>query len=212
MGKRREPRKAVEVPVRIFGTDVHGKIFSENVTALDVSQSGARLGGVRAQIKVDEIIGLIYGNRKVHFRMKWASTAGAPSEGQVGLLNLSPEKPLWDFPLPHGIAADTFRSAVDRRRSPRVKCSISVELHRDRQPVIWGKASDLSVGGCFVEMPIPLPVETSVAMALWLDETKVRLHGQVASASPGFGIGVRFTDVSPETQEFLRRHMDNLPS
>jgi hypothetical protein len=49
-------------------------------------------------------------------------------------------------------------------------------------------------------------------MALWLDETKVRLHGQVASASPGFGIGVRFTDVSPETQEFLRRHMDNLPS
>ncbi len=212
MGKRREPRKAVEVPVRIFGTDAHGKIFSENVTALDVSQSGARLGGVRSQIKVDEIVGLTCGKSKVHFRMKWAATAGSPSEGQIGLLNLSPEKPFWGFPLPHGIAADNFRSAVERRRSPRMKCSISVELHRDGQPVIWGKASDLSVGGCFVEMPIPLPVETGFAMALWLGETKLRLHGQVASTSPGFGIGVRFTGVSPETQEFLRRHMEGIAS
>ena len=93
-----------------------------------------------------------------------------------------------------------------------MKCSISVELHCDGQPVIWGKASDLSVGGCFVEMPIPLPVETGFAMALWLGETKVRLHGQVASTSPGFGIGVRFTGVSPETQEFLRRHMEGITS
>jgi len=200
----------VEVPVRIFGTDAHGEIFSENVTALDVSQSGARLGGVRSQIKVDEIIGLTYGKSKVHFRMKWAGSTGSPSEGQVGLLNLSPEKPLWDFPLPHGIVADNFRSAVERRRSPRVKCSISVELNRDGQPVIWGKASDLSVGGCFVEMPIPLPVETGFAIALWLGETKLRLHGQVASSSPGFGIGVRFADVSPETQEFLQRHMEGI--
>ena len=212
MGKRREPRKVVQVPVRIFGTDAHGKIFSENVTALDVSQSGARLGGVRSQIKLDEIVGLTYGKSKVHFRMKWAARAGSPREGQIGLLNLSPEKPFWDFPLPHGIAVDNFRSAVERRRSPRMKCSVSVELHPPGQTVIWGKGSDLSVGGCFVEMPIPLPVETGFAMALWLGETKLRLHGQVASTSPGFGIGVRFTDVSPETQEFLRRHMEGIAS
>jgi hypothetical protein len=211
MGKRREPRKTVEVPVRIFGTDVHGKIFSENVTALDVSQGGARLGGVRAQLKVDEIIGLTYGKSKVHFRMKWAGAAGSHSEGQVGLLNLNPEKPLWDFPLPHGIVADTFRSAVDRRHSPRVKCSISVELHRDGQPVIWGKASDLSVGGCFVEMPIPLPVEPiSPSRSGWAKP--LRVQGQVASTSPGFGIGVRFSNVSPKTQDFLQRHMEGMAS
>jgi len=43
MGKRREPRKPEEVPVRIFGTDRAGKIFSENVSTLDISQNGARL-------------------------------------------------------------------------------------------------------------------------------------------------------------------------
>lgn len=172
MGKRREPRKSVEVQVRIFGTDFSGKVFSENVTALDVSQSGARLGGVHAQVEADEIVGVTYGKNKVHFRVKWIGEAGSPIEGQIGLLNLTPEKPFWDFPLPHAIAVDNFRSTVDRRRYPRVKCSISVELQREGQPVIWGKASDLSLGGCFVEMPIPLPVDTRFAIAIWLGETK----------------------------------------
>jgi hypothetical protein len=38
MGKRVEPRMPIELPVRIFGTDADGKIFSENVTTIDVSQ------------------------------------------------------------------------------------------------------------------------------------------------------------------------------
>jgi len=51
MGKRREPRKAVELRVHIFGTDGGGKIFSENLTALDVSQNGARLTKVHAHAR-----------------------------------------------------------------------------------------------------------------------------------------------------------------
>lgn len=207
MGKRREPRKVVELPVRIFGIDDAGKIFSENVTALDVSQNGARLTGVRAQARVDEIVGVTYGRNKVHFRVKWIGPPGTPREGQLGLLNLTPQKPFWDFPLPHAISADNFRSTVERRRSPRVKGSVSAELHPSEGSVIWGKASDLSLGGCFVEMPIPLPIETRLVIMLWLGETKLRLNGQVVSASPGFGIGLRFTEVSAESEQFLRQHL-----
>jgi len=58
VGKRREPRKAVQLSVRIFGTDGEGKIFSETVTAADVSQNGARVTGVRAKPASDEIIGV----------------------------------------------------------------------------------------------------------------------------------------------------------
>ncbi len=207
MGKRREARKPLALPVRIFGTDRGGRMFSENVTTAELSQNGAKLTGVRAALKVDEIIGLTYGKIKVHFKVKWAGEPGSPREGEVGLLNLTPEKPLWDFPLPSG-AMDDFRFAgKDRRQSARVKCSISAELHPVGQPVIWGKVSDLSLGGCFVEMPIPLPVNTKFEVALWLGETKLRLKAQVASSSPGFGIGVRFTNISPESQESLRRHM-----
>jgi len=207
MGKRREARKPLALPVRIFGTDRGGRMFSENVTTAELSQNGAKLTGVRAALKVDEIIGLTYGKSKVHFKVKWAGEPGSPKEGEIGLLNLTPEKPLWDFALPSG-AMDNFRFAdKDRRQSARVKCSISAELHPVGQPVIWGKVSDLSLGGCFVEMPIPLPVNTKFEVALWLGETKLRLKGEVASSSPGFGIGVRFTNISPESQESLRRHM-----
>ena len=207
MGQRREPRKPIDVPLRIFGTDSGGKIFSENVTTVDVSQNGAKLGGVRTQVKVDEIIGATYGKNKVHFRVKWAGEPGSPKDGQIGLLNLTPEKPFWDFPLPSGVI-DNFRFAdKDRRQSARAKCSIAAELHPVGQPVIWCKVSDLSLGGCFVEMPIPLRVDTEFEVALWLGETKLRLKGEVASTSPGFGIGVRFKNVSPKNQDLLRRHI-----
>jgi hypothetical protein len=61
----------IDLPVRIFGTDADGKIFSENVTTIDVSQSGAGLRGIRARIQLKEIIGVMHGSNKVHFRVKW---------------------------------------------------------------------------------------------------------------------------------------------
>jgi hypothetical protein len=137
MRQRREPRKPIEVSVRIFGTDSGGKIFSESVTTVDVSQNGAKPGGVRARVKVNEIIGATCGKNKVHFRVKWAGEPGSPKDGQIGLLNLTPEKPFWDFLLPSGVM-DNFRFAdKDRRQSARVKCSISAEVHPVGQPVIW---------------------------------------------------------------------------
>ncbi len=209
MGKRREPRKPVQLSVRIFGTDGEGKIFSETVTAADVSQNGARVTGVRAKPASDEIIGVTYGKNKVHFRVKWVGEPGSPREGELGLLNLPPQKPFWDFPVPSS-GLDNFRPTQERRQTARVKCSISVELHPAGQPVIWGKASDLSMGGCFVEMPIPLPVNTKLDIALWLGETKLRLQGEVASASPGFGVGVRFTQLSAAALDCLRQHIASI--
>lgn len=211
MGKRREPRKPVELSVRIFGTDRDGKIFSETLTTVDVSQNGAKLQGLKARVKVDEIVGVTCGKNKVHFRVKWAGATGSAAAGQVGLLNLSPEKPFWDLPLPHG-EADNFHTTAtnERRKWVRVKCSISVELHVAGQPGMWGRASDLSPGGCFVEMSIPLKAESKLEVVLWLDGVKLRLAGEVVSASPGFGIGVRFTDVSPQSQELLQRHVQSL--
>jgi hypothetical protein len=204
LGKRREPRKTVEVPVRIFGTDSDGKIFSENVHTLDVSHGGVLLAGVRAKLNIDEIIGLTYRAHKVHFRVKRLGSQGLPTGTCVGLVNLTPERPLWDFPLPEA-AMDNFRpeSLGDRRKSPRVRCHVSVELRAAGEPTMWGKASDLSIGGCFVEMLIPLKEGCNFEISLWLAETKVKLQASVASTAPGFGIGVRFVDVPPQDKTLL---------
>ncbi len=111
MGKRREPRIEIKVPVRIFGTDAGGQIFSEKVSTLNVSQQGVEVAGVQAKPNVDEIVGLTYGATKVHFRVKWVGTPGTPKAGHLGLLNLSPEKSLWDFKLP----PPSFDEAAQRR-------------------------------------------------------------------------------------------------
>jgi hypothetical protein len=211
MGIAKEPRKAVEVPVRIFGTDHDGKPFLENLITVDVSVNGAKLRGVKAKLEPDEIVGLTYGKTKSHFRVKWIGVAGTPTEGLIGLLNLNPTKPFWDFPLPtlDPEAGDT--TAVDeRRRWPRVKCSVSLEIRPTKQTVIWGNASDLSPGGCFAEMSIPLPMGTLLDIALWLGDEKLHLRGQVVSLQPGFGNGVSFVDQTPANRERLCRFIATL--
>ena len=211
METSKQPRKAVEVPVRVFGTDREGKPFFENLTTVDVSLDGAKLRGLKAKLEAEEIVGLTYGKNKGHFRVKWIGTPGTSSEGVLGLVNLNPAKPLWDFPLSQlEPAASAVQPTSDRRRWPRLKCSISVELHTTREAVIWGKASDLSEGGCFIEMAIPLPNGTSFDIALWMGEAKLHLQGQVVSVQPGFGNGVRFLSLTSEHQELLRRFVESL--
>jgi hypothetical protein len=211
MGNRREPRKLVAVAVRVFGTDRLGKVFSEYATTIDVSQNGARIGGLRAKLAVDEIVGVTCGATKAHFKVKWVGAPGTPAEGTAGLLNLNPQTPLWDVLLPGG-EIDTFlaQRSTDRRRWSRVKCSVSIELRSPGKPVIWGKASDLGQGGCFVEMPIPLPLGTTFEIAMWLGETKLPLQGQVASVAPGFGNGVKFLHLAPGIQEHLARFIQSI--
>src|SRR5208337_5394678 len=99
MGRRSEPRKDARVPVRIFGTDSTGSVFSHKAITVNVSRNGVELAGVQSHLALDEIIGLTYGNNKVHFRVKWVGAPGTAKAGHVGLLNISPEKPLWDFAL-----------------------------------------------------------------------------------------------------------------
>jgi hypothetical protein len=207
MGKRRELRKDIEVPVRIFGTNSSGQVFSEKAVTVNVSLEGVALSGVAPELKLDEIIGLTYGSNRVHFRVKWVGKPGTPQAGQVGLLNISPEKPLWDFPLPQAIP-DNFQQRISEQRvHPRFKCHNSVEIHTQEGATFWATIADLSVGGCYLEMAIPLPKGTKVKVGIWIGETKAWADCEVAYTTPGSGIGVKFRRISKEdlarVQEFL---------
>ncbi|HVO79176.1 MAG TPA: PilZ domain-containing protein [Terriglobales bacterium] len=213
MGQRREPRKEITVPVRIFGTDAHGHPFSENVSTRNVSREGANITGIKAEIKVGEIIGLTYGKNKGRFCVKWVGQPGTPQAGRIGMLNLSPEKSLWDFPLPSPSFDEFGRQAmgVERRKHTRLKCVNSVELQPGGATApIWGKAVDLSIGGCFVEMPIPLPVGTKLKLGLWINEVKLWATATVVNSRPGFGIGIQFTEISAEDTERLKKFLQSM--
>src|SRR5580693_625492 len=148
MGRRSQPRNNTAVPVRIFGTDSHGQVFSEKVSTVNVSRKGAQLAGVRPDIGLDEIVGLTYGSNRVHFRVKWIGEPGTPRAGHLGLLSISPEKPLWDFPLPSAAADDYQAKSVEHRTNPRYRCQNSIEIHVPDGPSFWGTVADLSLTGC----------------------------------------------------------------
>jgi hypothetical protein len=210
MGRRREPRKEIGVPVRIFGTDSSGQVFSENAVTVNVSQYGVELSGVQARLALDEIIGLTYGKNRVHFRVKWVGPPGTPREGHVGLLSISPDKPLWDFPLPDSAPDNHQAQFAEVRKHPRYKCHNSVEIHAQDGANFWATISDISVGGCYVEMAIPFPKGTKVKVGIWIGKTKAWADGVVAYSTPGFGTGVRFDKVSESDLEHIRQYVGTL--
>ena len=61
-----------QVWVRSFGTDTND--FLRKSRDCDRQQTGVRLDGVRATLKVDEIVGITYGTTKIHFRVIWVGT------------------------------------------------------------------------------------------------------------------------------------------
>jgi PilZ domain-containing protein len=211
MGQRREPRKEIRVPVRIFGTDSSGQIFSEKVFTVNVSRHGVELSGVQAQISPEEIIGLTYGQIKGHFRVKWTGAPGSPKAGHVGLLNLSPEKVLWDFPLPGPTVDGAVRAGQDRRAHPRFKSVNSVEIYSDDQTApIRARTADVSLGGCFIEMPNPLAKGTDVRIALWVRDSKLWVKAKVITSTPGYGIGVQFTEISEQEKIQLKQFLESI--
>jgi PilZ domain-containing protein len=212
MGQRREPRKDLKVPVRVFGTDIHGKPFSENLNTHNVSNRGARVGGLQANIKPGEIIGMTYGTQKSRFTVRWVG-GGDSDARQLGLENASPEKPFWDFPLP-APGMDEFgrhSKGTERRKHSRLKCLNSIELYPEGEgSKIWGKAVDLSMGGCFVEMPMPLKEGTKLKIILWVKDEKLLIKGKVVSSRPGFGIGVQYTEIGQDEALRLRQFLQSI--
>jgi hypothetical protein len=184
------------------------------------------LDGVKAKLKAGEIIGVSQGNNKGRYCIQWIGQEGTPMASQVGVVSVTPEKNIWDATLP-ATGVDTFieqpqprsaserrqlpdrRQAADRRWAARMKCVISVQILPAGQTApIWGKAIDMSMGGCFIEMPIPLQKGTKLTLGLWVKENKLHATGRVVSSRPGFGIGVQFAEMSEldtaQLKDFLR--------
>ena len=68
-----------------------------------------------------------------------------------------------------------------------------------------GTVTDISIGGCYVEMLSPLPVKTLLQLPVALGDEILQLSGEVRSAQAGFGMGVLFLDLNPHSLEKLRR-------
>jgi hypothetical protein len=210
MGRRSDPRKDVQVPVRIFGTDATGAIFSGKALTVNVSAKGVELSGVYTNLVLDEIVGLTYGTSRAHFRVKWIGASGTPKSGHVGLASISPEKPFWDFPvLPP--ALDPYQATFsERRKHSRFRCQNPIEIHVHNGASFWGTVADLSLDGCYVEMPLPLEPGTKLKVGIWIEQAKACAEGEVAHRTPGMGIGIKFNQISEADLDRIGVFLKNL--
>lgn len=102
---------------------------------------------------------------------------------------------------------------TDRRRHPRIKCFVAVELRVDDSPTpIWGNLSNTSVGGCLVETASPVKPGAKVDIGLWLANGKIwvkgfALSGVVTRSGPATGVRVRFDGMSAGGRDSLREFL-----
>jgi hypothetical protein len=68
------------------------------VHTLDITDTGAQLGGLRTQLEVGTIIGLQRGRQKVKCRIVWIRQL-APNELRAGIECLEPQKNFWGLEL-----------------------------------------------------------------------------------------------------------------
>jgi hypothetical protein len=72
------------------------------------------------------------------------------------------------------------------------------------------ETTDVSLGGCYVEMAFTLDIGTKLDVVLWLGEQKLVTTGIVVTRHSQIGNGIEFTGMSSQARDMLRRFQDSL--
>jgi len=101
----------------------------------------------------------------------------------------------------------------DRRRYPRMKCFVAVELRLEGSTApAWGNLANTSMGGCFVETASPLNTGDKLEIGLWVANGKIWvkgliIDGVIIESSPSFGVRIKFSELAIPERESLRQFL-----
>jgi CheY-like chemotaxis protein len=101
----------------------------------------------------------------------------------------------------------------NRRGKARYACRLGAEVYKQGSTVRnYCHLSDLSPGGCYLEMPLAFPAGTAVEITVRTQEMKLRLSGTVRASHPGYGMGVSFTLSSKDERNGVQQLIDFVAS
>jgi len=101
----------------------------------------------------------------------------------------------------------------NRRTQSRYTCRLGTEVYRSGTSVPNHCClTDLSSGGCYLEVPLPFPKGAEVEIVVRTYNMKLHLRGTVQASHPGFGMGVAFELKSHEEQENAKKLLDFVAS
>lgn len=197
--------------VRVWGMAASGQTFSQYIRARNISSTGALFSGFEHELKVGDVIGVQYGDRKSRCRVIWVMDAGPIQKMQAGVQIVADQDCPWKSELtPEQLVAPP-PEPNNRRRFSRHRISFPLELRDERvKTPMRVNATDVSGNGCYVETILPLAVGTTLRVEFWIDEEKISSSAVVRTSDPGVGNGVEFTGLTPETKQRLQSHLDKV--
>lgn len=100
---------------------------------------------------------------------------------------------------------DTVEEAApqDRRSSDRKKLIVDVRFEGGDGTGI-ANTRDIGAGGLYMTTTAPLDQGTAIAMTFSMEGRTLNLGGTVVYSDPGHGVGVRFKNLDPADEEFLK--------
>ena len=99
----------------------------------------------------------------------------------------------------------------ERRRSPRYQFLADAEVTEILSDTkLKAKTSDLSLGGCFLDMPNPSADGTEIVVRISYADATFTARGRVVFLFPNTGMGVMFTDVPTSQQGTLQKWLAEL--
>ncbi len=101
----------------------------------------------------------------------------------------------------------------ERRRHPRFPIIADAEVTEVASGTkLSARTSDLSAGGCFLDMLNPSPEGTEIVVRISHADASFTARGKVVFVFPNMGMGVMFTDVPGSQQAILQKWLEELTS
>ena len=120
------------------------------------------------------------------------------------------DKPLVLLPGP-ALGGSPGPVAQERRAAPRFPFTAAAEIFEiGSQGRVTGRSSDLSPNGCYIDTMSPYTAGTAVRIRLKHGLHQFEAIAAVRYSLLSMGMGLEFTEISPENQAVLRRWMAEL--
>ena len=173
--RRRNTRVAVQIPVVLRSAEVGANM---KVTTIDLSEGG---------MAVD-----MPNRRRPTGRWQIAFTL----PGSQSVLELPAEFAWEGSGAQAGLRFQQISPEATRQLQEWLKKN-SPDVEQD-DPPIRCQLTDLSVGGCYLEISSPFPASSRVSLSMKAGTAEVRAQGVVRIMHPEKGMGVEFTQTTPE--------------
>jgi PilZ domain len=210
MSSRPDPRISTDLSVRIWGMAASGQTFNQTIRARNISSSGALFSGLEHELKVGDVIGVQYQDKKSRCRVIWVMDSGPIQKFQAGVQIVTGQDCPWRGELsPDQLAPEPEPN--NRRRFARHRISFPLEVRDERvKTPMRVNATDISGNGCYVESILPLAIGTTLRVEFWIESEKFSTSAVVRTSDPGVGMGIEFMGLTPDTKQRVQDHLDKV--